>query len=52
MSFIDDYLTGNVTRTCDLNNEWLPAKVYCIHKKISVVFTEVCLTYLIFSGYW
>ena len=35
---------GNVTRTCGLNNEWLPAKVYCIREQISMVFAEVSFT--------
>jgi len=43
MYFIDNYLTGNVTRQCGLNNEWLPAKIYCIREQISIVFAEVCL---------
>ena len=36
---------GNVTRTCGINNEWLPAKIYCIREQISMVFAEVGLTY-------
>ena len=35
-------VTGNVTRTCGVNNEWLPAKIYCISDEFSMVFTEVC----------
>ena len=41
--FSDDHLTGNVTRTCGLDNEWLPAKIYCMSDEISMVFAEVCL---------
>lgn len=49
--FIDYYISGNVTRTCGLNNEWLPAKVYCIREQISMVLTEVGLT-CSFKRYW
>lgn len=39
-------MTGNITRTCGLNNQWLPAKIYCIREQIDMVFTEVCSTCL------
>jgi len=40
-------LIGNVTRTCGLNNEWLPAKINCIHEQFSMILAEVCLTHLL-----
>ena len=45
MCFIDNYLIGNVTRKCGHNNEWLPAKIYCIREQISIEFDKVCLTH-------
>ena len=40
-------LVGNVTRTCGLDNEWLPAKVYCIREEIDMILTEVGLIILV-----
>lgn len=39
-----NYFIGNVTRACNLSNEWLPAKVYCIREKIEIVLAEVGFT--------
>ena len=47
MSIILKLFAGNVTRTCGLNNEWLPAKVYCIREEIDMVIAEVGLIVLI-----
>jgi len=47
LCIINNILIGNITRMCGLNNEWLPAKINCIHEEFSMAFAEVCLTHLL-----
>ena len=32
---------GNVTRTCGFDNQWQPAKIYCVREQIKKIFAEV-----------